>query len=63
MTNFLSNLFTPSLIAMVGLIVLIALGDVTAAVGVPVITGLAGVHIGANLGNGSSATTTKFPTS
>lgn len=63
MTTFLQNLITPSLVAIVGLIVLIALGDVTAAVGVPVITGLAGVHLGANIGNSTTTTTTKFPTS
>lgn len=62
MTTILNNIFTPSVIAIVGLIVLIALGDVTAAVGVPVITGLAGVHLGANI-NGTTTTTTKFPTS
>lgn len=61
MTSFLQNLITPSLVAIVGLIVLIALGDVTAAVGVPVITGLAGVHLGSTLGS-SPTPPTQFPT-
>jgi hypothetical protein len=38
-----------TLIALVGLIVLVALNKVTADVAVPVISGLAGVHIGAQV--------------
>ena len=48
MTNFLNN-YAVSLVAVVGLIVLTALNDVTAAVSVPAILTLVGVHVGANI--------------
>ena len=46
--NLIQSLLVP-VIVVVGLIVLVALGKVSAVVAVPVITGLAGVHLGANL--------------
>lgn len=48
MANLVQSLTLP-LVTVVGLIVLIALGDVSANVGIPVIVTVAGVHIGANL--------------
>jgi hypothetical protein len=66
-TNFLTALPTLliSIIALVGLIVLIALHDVSSATGVPIIAGLAGVHIGAQLGGTATVTpvtSNKVPT-
>lgn len=43
-----------SLVALVGLIVLIAMGKLTADVGLPVITAIAGVHVGAGISNNSN---------
>lgn len=57
MNNLIQSLLVP-VIVVVGLIVLVALGKVSAAVAVPVITGLAGVHLGANLPTTSSTPTT-----
>lgn len=57
--SFLSN-YLISLVALVGLIVLVALHDVTAEVAVPVIVGLTGVHVGANI---SGSTTPGIDTS
>lgn len=45
-----------SLVTIVGLIVLIALGDVTATAGLPIIAGIAGVHIGANVASPTNVT-------
>ena len=45
--NLIATLLLP-LIVVIGLIVLVALGKVTADVAVPIIAGLAGVHLGAN---------------
>ena len=45
-----TNLVIP-LVAIIGLIVLVALHDVDSSVAVPVIVGLAGVHLGANIGS------------
>jgi hypothetical protein len=47
----LSSLIIP-LTALIGLIVLMALHDITADVAVPIIVGLAGVHVGAALNTG-----------
>lgn len=57
MTNLVQSLLVP-LVVIVGLIVLVALGKLNATVAVPVIVGLAGVHLGANLPNNTVATTT-----
>ena len=48
MTNLIQTLLLP-LVGLIGLVVLIALHDITAAVGVPIIAGIIGVHLGANL--------------
>lgn len=45
-----------SLTTIVGLIVLIALGDVTDTAGLPIIAGVAGVHIGANVASPTNVT-------
>lgn len=50
MTNLIQTLLVP-VVTIAGLVVLIALGDLASAVGVPVIIGLAGVHTGAQLMN------------
>ena len=57
MTNLISTLLLP-LIVTIGLFVLIGLGKVDAAVALPIIVGLTGVHIGANI---SSPTTVVTP--
>lgn len=54
-SNLLQSLLVP-LVVIVGLIVLIALHDVAATVGIPVIVGFAGVHLGANLPTPSGTT-------
>ena len=61
MSTLIQNLTLP-LVAVVGLIVLIALHDVTAAVGLPIIAGIVGVHIGAYLPNPAPNTTTSQST-
>ena len=48
MTNLINNLLVP-LVTIVGFIVLMAMGKIDTAVAVPIISGLAGVHIGANV--------------
>lgn len=48
MTALVQTLLLP-LVALVGLIVLVAMNDVTAAVAVPLIGTIAGVHAGAAL--------------
>ena len=50
MNTLVNNLLVP-LVTIVGLIVLVALHDISANVAIPVIVGLAGVHTGANLSN------------
>ena len=46
--NLIQTLLVP-VVVIVGLVVLIALHDLDASVGVPIIAGLAGVHLGANV--------------
>ena len=48
MANLLQNLAIPVL-ALVGLVVLVALGKVSANVGIPLIVAIAGVHTGATI--------------
>lgn len=48
MTNLVQTLLLP-LVALIGLIVLVALHDITADVAVPLIGTIAGVHAGAAL--------------
>lgn len=55
MTALIQNLLV-SVLVVVGLIVLMALHDVSAATGIPIIAGLAGVHVGANLSPSTSVT-------
>lgn len=50
-----------TIIVAVGIIVLIALDKVSANVGVPILAGLAGVHIGANAATTPSTPTTPTP--
>lgn len=50
-----------SLVALIGLIVLIALKDVSSSVGVPVIVAIAGVHLGANISSNGSTPTPPTP--
>lgn len=60
MTTLVQTLLVP-VVTIAGLVVLIALGDVTAAVGVPIIAGLAGVHSGAQLVTNAAPTPTPAP--
>lgn len=57
MTTLAQTLLVP-IVTIAGLVVLIALGDVTSAVGVPIIAGLAGVHGGAQIVTNATATPT-----
>lgn len=61
MTNLIQSLLVP-LVTIIGLIVLMALHDLDANVAIPIIVGLAGVHIGAQIGGTGTTTTVTTPT-
>lgn len=62
MIDLVNNLLI-SVLALIGLIVLVAMGKVDSAVALPVIVGLAGVHIGANISTPPSTPTPPRPPS
>lgn len=51
-SNLAQTLLIP-IVAIIGIIVLIALGKVTSGVGIPIIAALAGAHLGASITKGT----------